>query len=913
MLTARTRSFIYFVFALVHAFTTSLASAGSSQPSMGSSAAWLQPSLAQLNQAHVLELTLEQPGAVDSINLSQSTTARLTVFERQNNTWQIAPSIADYLLSPGVNSIAVDIDYVEALRVQVVPLAKGGGGPPAVVAMVDGVPVAAQSRMLADSGSAKGGHGSVVNAWQSHSGKGRVGVSFLLPWSGDQIESAVLHYTLAGAADAASVVRQVNQELAQGGQIVALSDALLSVSEPVSPRWLKMGLNQIWFSASELLGELQVDAVSIELGLRNPEAHISGIASSLVETGAQLATLFNGSGADFVDLSSGPAQMHFPAGVPSAWQLNDSQFSNSAFIIGLKRPVAISAVSLVSDGVPASYVVDALVDGQWLDGVASVDGAQNDTGYAALAPVLPVVADALRLNIDAFGAAFPRLAEITVHGEQVGADFPVLLIDDLARGNRYGESLYLRGHVNVLNDSLLPARVSVANSTVQTTLNGGFEGWFPVADIHTRSERVVARLADGQSVWANVAISAHADNLLAYVTEEALLSAAVNDDTAAGSAATTADAEATASIADEAREVAAEIDASKGAVLSHQEASIVVEPGTLRAKRNISISALQERDLAALDAGMVNVTKGPRKGYRFLPHGAKFSKKAEIRLPFDRKKLPAGFTSADVNTYYFDDQSGRWVPLERESVDDSLNEVVSLTDHFTDMINAVVQTPDSPETTAFNPTSIKDLQVAHPGAGIDLIDAPVANNQGDARVSYPIRLPPGRQGMAPSLALQYSSESGNDWLGLGWSLAMPAISIDTRWGAPRFSPTKETETYTLNGEQLAPAEQPVAHRNVDVNRVTESYDFHPRREGQFARITRKGASTDTYRWEVTSKDGTRHFYGGKNSVDDTAVLRTSDGDISHWALVESVDTYGNRIEYQYDLVETDTGSVDDST
>src|SRR3954469_8765467 len=47
---------------------------------------------------------------------------------------------------------------------------------------------------------------------------------------------------------------------------------------------------------------------------------------------------------------------------------------------------------------------------------------------------------------------------------------------------------------------------------------------------------------------------------------------------------------------------------------------------------------------------------------------------------------------------------------------------------------------------------------------------------GEAGYRVPIALPPGTAGMAPTLALQYSSRGGNDIVGVGWSLSgLPAI------------------------------------------------------------------------------------------------------------------------------------------
>src|SRR5207245_10770095 len=177
----------------------------------------------------------------------------------------------------------------------------------------------------------------------------------------------------------------------------------------------------------------------------------------------------------------------------------------------------------------------------------------------------------------------------------------------------------------------------------------------------------------------------------------------------------------------------------------------------------------------------------------------------------------------------------------------------------TDIINATVTVPDHPQTVSFNPTSMKDIKAADPGAQINLIEPPKVNNMGDARLSYPIEVPPGRQGIQPQFAVSYNSSGGNGWMGMGWDLAQRAITIETRWGVPRYHDTLETETYMLEGEMLTP----VAHRGALQQRnASGDKIFHTRVEGQFRKIVRHGISPSTYWWEVIDKNGVRFMYGG---------------------------------------------------
>ena len=234
--------------------------------------------------------------------------------------------------------------------------------------------------------------------------------------------------------------------------------------------------------------------------------------------------------------------------------------------------------------------------------------------------------------------------------------------------------------------------------------------------------------------------------------------------------------------------------------LAHRADSIAIGGNVLSVKaadiaRNgrYSVTALRETDIPALDYGMINVTaKGD--GYRFLPHGNHFEGKgATVKIKYDRTRIPSGFTEDDINTYYFDQDTKHWVALERVKVDKATACVVSKTTHFTDMINGVIKAPESPQTDGFTPTMMNDIKAADPTSKINLITPPTANNRGSANLQYAFEMPPARNGMAPSLGIQYSSEGGSGWLGEGWNLSVPSITLDTRWGVPRYDTSKETD------------------------------------------------------------------------------------------------------------------------
>ena len=328
-------------------------------------------------------------------------------------------------------------------------------------------------------------------------------------------------------------------------------------------------------------------------------------------------------------------------------------------------------------------------------------------------------------------------------------------------------------------------------------------------------------------------------------------------------------------------------------------AGIELPEHAIKNKTTISITALRDVDMPALDPDMVNVTNR-HKGFRFLPDGIRFEKNVRLRIEYDPELIPDGYTEKDIRTYYFDDRDRRWKMTPFDSIAGSL--VISSTNHFTDYINGIIKVPESPQTQGYKPTEIKDLKASDASAGIVPLAPPTANNMGTANLGFPLKVPAGRHGMQPQLAIQYNSEGGNGWLGMGWDLSIPSVTIDTRWGVPRYDAGLETETYLMGGDQLIP----LAHRDVPVARVADR-QYYPRVEGAFQKIIRHGNSPKTYYWEVVSKEGVHNYYGGTSSgLDSDAVLTDDDGHIAQWYLGEVKDANGNFMRYRYKNVTNPT-------
>ncbi|MCY7301411.1 MAG: hypothetical protein LH616_19650, partial [Ilumatobacteraceae bacterium] len=92
-------------------------------------------------------------------------------------------------------------------------------------------------------------------------------------------------------------------------------------------------------------------------------------------------------------------------------------------------------------------------------------------------------------------------------------------------------------------------------------------------------------------------------------------------------------------------------------------------------------------------------------------------------------------------------------------------------------------------------------------ATIGAIDAQAGVSGGAATYTIPIKVPPGRRGMQPSLALSYSSRSGNGIAGMGWSLSgLSSVHRCPRTvaqdGYPRAVDFSALDALCLDGQRL---------------------------------------------------------------------------------------------------------------
>ncbi|MGV6852207.1 MAG: SpvB/TcaC N-terminal domain-containing protein [bacterium] len=191
-------------------------------------------------------------------------------------------------------------------------------------------------------------------------------------------------------------------------------------------------------------------------------------------------------------------------------------------------------------------------------------------------------------------------------------------------------------------------------------------------------------------------------------------------------------------------------------------------------------------------------------------------------------------------------------------------------------------------------------------ADADLITLSVDDNQaigalegkagvsgGAATYSVPIAIPPGRNGMQPSVSLNYSSRSGNGIAGVGWSLSAGSsihrcaqiADIDGKNFGVTYSATEDR--LCLDGQRLI-----VTSGTYGAAGATYRTEMD-----QFLRVTQSHAINDTNSsFVVEYKNGKIATYGSDTNSRHSAKNRS---EILEWAIAMEQDRAGNNIKYYY--------------
>jgi RHS repeat-associated protein len=211
-----------------------------------------------------------------------------------------------------------------------------------------------------------------------------------------------------------------------------------------------------------------------------------------------------------------------------------------------------------------------------------------------------------------------------------------------------------------------------------------------------------------------------------------------------------------------------------------------------------------------------------------------------------------------------DDRSGHLDPIESE-VEDLRNQPVSFS-------------PSTPVGTLPGDSSVDQV--------------------GQAHYTVPLDVPPGPRGLAPGLAISYSSNGGNGNLGMRFSLAglstisrcPKTIADDDAFGAVEWT---NDDALCLGGERLV----------LYAGTHGESGSEYRTRRNPFAKITLTGPIADRASFfEVRTKDGLIHTYGTEAANLVHLQVPGTPGMPWTWGLRFTDDRFGNRIIYDYDTI-----------
>jgi RHS repeat-associated protein len=182
-----------------------------------------------------------------------------------------------------------------------------------------------------------------------------------------------------------------------------------------------------------------------------------------------------------------------------------------------------------------------------------------------------------------------------------------------------------------------------------------------------------------------------------------------------------------------------------------------------------------------------------------------------------------------------------------------------------------------------------------------LAQAPEANLfTGALTTRISIKVPPGRKGMTPELALQYSSAGGAGAFGHGWDLPIGHIERSTKWGVPRCT-GDHVDDFVL-----------VMPNNGAVELVRDSPGHSVFRPVVEAAWLEADFNAGANRWTVRDRSGMRYTFGDHSSAristfpDAPALTLNPDGSCqltSAWMLTRVEDTNGNTIDVEWLMTE----------
>jgi hypothetical protein len=182
-------------------------------------------------------------------------------------------------------------------------------------------------------------------------------------------------------------------------------------------------------------------------------------------------------------------------------------------------------------------------------------------------------------------------------------------------------------------------------------------------------------------------------------------------------------------------------------------------------------------------------------------------------------------------------------------------------------------------------------------------DASVSTQTGALQYSYPIQVPPGRNGVAPQLALSYSSQAPTyGGIAAGWTLSIPMISEDHSQGRLRTRSSFIEAKQAANGEDPKKDDRfvssmaggrPLVSVVEPTGVASDVYmAYRAQNDTSFTRYERMIAGA-AFRWRARTTDGKIWKFG-------EATLMPGCFPSDQYApLTSMVDPFGNEVRYLY--------------
>ena len=189
------------------------------------------------------------------------------------------------------------------------------------------------------------------------------------------------------------------------------------------------------------------------------------------------------------------------------------------------------------------------------------------------------------------------------------------------------------------------------------------------------------------------------------------------------------------------------------------------------------------------------------------------------------------------------------------------------------------------------PEQTEPVPVVDPvGDDFPLVVPEMIANTGAMAYRVPIALPPGRNGIEPSLSLSYNSRSGNGWVGVGWHFDAGVIRRSVRNKRTEYDKRDFLHVHSGHYEELVPREGDwgAGFYGAKIEGAFSKYYLDPVTGG----------------WVIFARDGRKYFFGSSKSSR-LDVVQTWDGKTGgtfEWYLDAIEDPNGNRVTFHHALV-----------